>query len=178
MAGHVRELRRLGNDVADRVDAARAGPQLRIDDDAAGVGLHADPVEIERLQPRPPSGRHQQERAPHLAVLAAFNHTEGDARLILAGAGHLDLLADRHALGCQDLQQLGDMAGIVVRHRLAALDHGDLRAQPAMCLRHLQAERARADDQQVRGERAVVEDRLVGEVRHRIEAIDLRGDGR
>ena len=52
--------------------------------------------------------------------------------------------------------------------------HGDAAAQPQIGLGQLQPDRAAADDDQMVELVAVVEDRLVGEVGHAVEARDGR----
>ena len=85
---------------------------------------------------------------------------------------------DGDAVGDEALdQQLGQLR-IVLGQHARGLEHGDARAEPAMRLRHLEADRAAADDDQMLGQHAVLEDRLVGEIGHVLEAGDRRHGGR
>ena len=96
-----------------------------------------------------------------------------------AAADALDqrALADLDALGAQALQHHLRQLRIVLAERLQRLEHGDAAAEPQMGLGQLQADRAAADDDQMVELVAVVEDGLVGEVGHVVEAGDRR-DGR
>jgi hypothetical protein len=66
---------------------------------------------------------------------------------------------------------------VVLAQRLGAFEHRDLRAEAAMGLRHFHADGAAADDDQVPGPLAQVEDRLVGVVRRLLEPRDRRHKG-
>ena len=61
----------------------------------------------------------------------------------------------------------GGEFGVVLGEEVGGLQHGDPRAQPPVRLRHFQADRPAADHDQMAGQRAVGEDRLVGEDRAR-----------
>ena len=71
-------------------------------------------------------------------------------------------------------QHDGGQLRVVLAHRLEAFEHGDAAAEPQVRLRQLDADRPAADDDQVLDALGVVEDRLVGEVGHLVEARDRR----
>ena len=62
-----------------------------------------------------------------------------------------------------------DQFRLVLRQDARHLHDRDVTAQPAVGLRHFDADRPTADDDQMRGPFGVVEDGLVGEVGHAIE---------
>ncbi len=68
--------------------------------------------------------------------------------------------------------------GIVARQHRAGVNHCDRGTEPAMRLRQFDADRPAANHDQVRGQGAVGEHRLVGQERHAGKAGDRRHDGR
>jgi hypothetical protein len=79
--------------------------------------------------------------------------------------GDLGAFDDLDALGAELPQHQRGGLGVVLAQRLGAFEHRDLRAEAAMGLRHFHADGTAADDDQVSGPLAQVEDRLVGVVR-------------
>ena len=72
-----------------------------------------------------------------------------------------------------------DPAGHVLQATILALaDELASAAEPVMGLRHLQSDRPAADDDQVLGKHGVVEQSLVGQIIHRVEARDRRHERR
>ncbi len=89
-------------------------------------------------------------------------------------ARDLGVAAQIDAFALQARDDDGGKLGIVLGEEVGDLQHGDPRAQPAMGLRHLQADRPAADHDQMAGQGAVGEDRLVGEIARFGQAGDRR----
>ena len=84
------------------------------------------------------------------------------------------MFANIDALVGQAAEQHPGEFRIIPRHRACGLDNRNGGTEPAVRLRHLDTHRTRPDDDEAVGQHVVVEDGLVREVGHRINA----GDGR
>ena len=112
-----------------------------------------------------PAGRDQKIGALDGLLGGAGQH-HLDALAQRAHALDLDVAADRDALARQRVEHDGDAFRVFLGERLRRnLQHRHLGAEPAERLRELEPARARAEDDQVLGPLARVEDVLVGEIR-------------
>src|SRR5690348_1498121 len=92
-----------------------------------------------------------------------------DAISVALDTGNLDSGTDRDSFAGQMFAEAGDEFGIVARQHRPDIEHGDARAQPAMRLRHFDADRTAANDDQMVRPLAVGEDRLVRQIGYSIE---------
>ena len=161
-------------DVADGKDAFVRRAQAGVDADALLVvgdagGLQIEPIDIGR-----PPGGDEQLRACDRRLDAVALDDHGDA--VAGRRDPLDANAfmQRNALVGEPRLDDGREVPIVAAEHGEHLQHRHLGAEPAVRLRHLDTDRAAADDDQVRRAFGIVEDRLVRLVGHRIEARDRR----
>ena len=78
------------------------------------------------------------------------------------------------AVALEALDEQARQLGIVLRHHPSDLEHSDARPQQTMGLRHLEADRPAADDDEMLGQHAVLEQGLIGEEGHVLEARNRR----
>ena len=112
IGGDMGELRRAGNDVADRIDPGIAGAQLWRNGDAGRLVPDAGLVEVEPGDVGGAAGGDQQMR--RLDAAGAGIHVDADADPA-AALDPLDPggLADRHAVGAHALQHDRGKLGIL-----------------------------------------------------------------
>jgi hypothetical protein len=169
----MRELR-PACDIADRKGAAVGGAQPRIDGDPFLGRTNPGGRQVKRRNARPAAGRHQQMRpGDPLAAGQAHENAVGPA----FDAEDLDLRADRDAFRGEASGETGGELGIVAGQDGSDVEDGDPRPEAAMRLRHLDPDRAAADDDQMLGQFAIGEHRLVGQVGNAVEPRDI-GDRR
>jgi len=104
-------------------------------------------------------------------ALAAFQ-VDSDAARSARNPRDGRLLADQ-LLDCNG----GDL-GIVLTQRIQPFEDNHLRAEPPMRLRHLKTDRAAANHNQRCGALFVLKNRLIGEIRNRVEPINGRDKSR
>ena len=140
----MRELPDAGH-VSDRPQPL-AGAELRVDGDAAGVGLDADGLQADTVDARPPAGGDEQ---PVAAQFAAVVELE-DVVLSVAPRGRRARAEhELDAVAAQDLaERLAQRRGLAREDVLGALDERHLAAEPAHGLRHLDADRPAAEHEQ------------------------------
>ena len=170
VAGHMGELQPPRH-VADGRGAAVGGPEAAVGLDAPLGGLDPGLVEGEPVDIGfAPHGDQQVGAGKATPVLG--RHLDGAGRA--ADLRCLRALGNLDAFRAQPVEHDGRQLRVVLPQRLRALDHRDLAAQPYMRLRHLHPDRPAADDQQVIGPLAPVEEGFVGVIRHAVEPRDGR----
>src|ERR1043166_4051185 len=171
-------IRRVGElqparHVADRVDAAVAGAQPFVDEDAARPGLDAGSSKVEAVEVRAPAGRDKQMARLDRLLLVRRRHDDAQLRAAFdaqnAGAG-----TDADALARELIEQDRGAFRIVVGERGRGFDDRDARAETAERLRHFETDRAGADDDELFGAYGEVEHGLVGQIRDLVEPGDRR----
>ncbi len=93
-------------------------------------------------------------------------------------ASHRRAFMDRHALGPEPPHDDRRQFWIILAERGDGFDHGDGGTEPPMCLRHLEADRATADDDQMFRPLCLFEQGLVGQVADTVEPRYRRYRGR
>ena len=132
-------------DVADRPQAL-AGLQARVDRDAVAVGGHADRLEAEVVDARPPPGRDEQAIAAQLAAVVELEDVLG---AVAAGGRRPRIQRELDAVAVQHLaERIAERRGLARQHVPAALDERDLSPEAANSLRHLDPHRPAPEDQQ------------------------------
>ena len=106
--------------------------------------LDAGGLQIERIDVRPPAGRHQQIGALDGLLGVARQH-DLDSLAQPAHPLDLDAAADRDALARERIEHDGGAFRIFLAERLRHVEHGDLGAEPAERLRQLEPDRAGAE---------------------------------
>ena len=120
--------------------------QVRVDRDAVGVGLDADGLEAEPVDPRSPAGGDEQ---PVAAQLAPVVELEDVVVAVAPRGGHARGQRELDAVAAQDLaERLAERRGLPGEHVLGPVDHDHLAAEPAHGLRHLDPDRPAAQDEQ------------------------------
>ena len=161
----MRQLRRPGHDIADRVDARLTGPLVAVDLDEPAVGLHLGVFQPDVLRVRRASNRHKQ-LVRFDRVLLAVGERGGDAYALADFVHLLDLRAglDANAGLLEDaLEFLGDLFVFHGHDARQHLEDGDLRPHAVEDRGELHAHRAGADDRQRFRHRRHVQDLDVGE---------------
>ena len=125
--------------------------------------LDAGGLQIERVDVRPPPGRHQQVGALDGFLGVAGEH-DFDALAQPPHALDLDAAADRDALTRERVEHDGGAFGILLAERLRRVQHGDLGAEPAERLRQFEPDRAAAEHDQMLRQFAKLERIFVGEI--------------
>src|SRR5262249_30327736 len=120
---------------------------------------------------RPAAGRDQEMAALDLAIAV---NDDLDLCTGAFDARDRDLAADVDALTRKRVEHDRRAFAILARERLRRFQHRDGSAEAAKGLRELEADGARADDDQVLRPRGEIEHGFVGEVRHRVEPRDRR----
>ena len=111
-----------------------------------GVRLDADGLEPDALDPRSPAGGDEQPLAAQLAAVVEREHV---VLAVASRARRVRAEDELDAVAAQDLaERLAQRGGLAREHVSAALDEHDLAAEPAYGLRHLDADRAAAEDDQ------------------------------
>src|SRR6185312_11983433 len=128
-------------DVADGVDAAIAGGESLVDDDALRLVLDARRCEIKRIDVRPAADRDQQIGALDGFLAVAGQH-HLDALAQPAHALDLDATADRDALAGERIAYDAVALLVFVTERLPGVEHGDLGAEPVERLREFEPDAA------------------------------------
>ena len=133
-------------DVADRPQAL-AHAQVCVDRDAVSVGFHADGLEADITDARPPAGGDQQAVAAELAAVAEFEHVV--VAVAARGArAHTENEVDTVPL--QDLaERLAERGRLMREQVLGRFDQRHLAAEPANGLRHFDADRPAAEHEQL-----------------------------
>src|SRR6266851_6842672 len=146
VAGDVRELRPARR-IADGIDASVGGAQPGVNDESAAL-VRPDPglVEVEAGQIGAAAGRHQDMRAFDPPLAGAVLEHDGDTAAGALDAADLDARRAGDAIGDEMLDQQLRQFRIVLGENARRLEHGDARAQEAMRLCHLEADRAATDD--------------------------------
>ena len=143
----VGELRAAG-DIADGKDAAVGCAQPRVNGDALRRGSNAGGCEIKRLDIRAPPGGEQQVRAGNPLAIGEMH---ANYRAVAPDPDDLDTRTTDNTFTRQPLGEDAAELGIITGKQRADIEHRDLRAQPTMGLRHLDADRSAADHDQVLG---------------------------
>ena len=124
-----------------------ARAQVRVDrDSAARVGLDADGLQPDPVDPRAPAGRDEQ---PVAAQLAAVVELEDVVVAVTPRRARVHAEHELDAVAAQHLaERLAERRGLAGEHVLAAVDERDLAAEAAHGLRHLDADRPAAEHEQ------------------------------
>ena len=171
--GGVGELRPARH-VADGIDATVGRAQALVDDNTGTPEADAGSLEPEAFNDRTPAGR-DQDMAGVDRFFAGRRLQHGpDSGSRRVHARHGDAGANIDLLAGQPVEDDGGALGIVLCERHGGLQNGDLRTEPPECLRELETDRPRADDQQMARAFGEVEHRLVGEVGQPVEPRDRR----
>ena len=107
-------------------------------------------------------------------TLVAIAEPDRDARRIACDRSDRDPRAQCYPLAGEPFGEQSRELGVVARQQRAEIEHGDLRAEPAMRLRHLDADRPAADHDQMLGQFTVGKHGLVGQIGHLVEPGDRR----
>ncbi len=177
VVGHVRVLH-AARHVADGKDTAvrRHKPPVHLD--AALVVLDAGRFEIETGDIRRAAGGDQEIAALDEARHAVLRDLDVDQVGTAGDAVDMGAFADVDAFGRQPVDdEFGDFRILVAEH-LHGFDQRDAAAEPHVCLCHLHAHGAGADDDKVIALLAALEDGLVGEIGDGGQAGDGRNGGR
>ncbi len=147
--GLVRKQRRPG-DVADGINARHVGLAGAVDDDRAALGLHAELFQAEILDIADDADRGDDAvDGERLRAALAVIDGRGDAVGLLVELGHFGAGEDFDALLLEAFAREGGDLGILDGQDLRQhLDHGHLGAERAIERGELDADGARADDQQ------------------------------
>ena len=117
------------------------GAQVRVDRDAARVGLHADRLQADPAGARAPAGGDEQVVT---AQLAAVLEGQDVVLAVAPRGGRLHAEDQLDAVAAQDFaERLAQRRGLAGQHVLGGLDEGHVAAQAAHGLGHLGADRAR-----------------------------------
>ncbi len=137
-------------DVADRPQPV-AGAQTRVDGDPVAVRLDADRFEPDVVHPRPAAGRNEQPVTPQLGAVVKDQDVVVAVTPRLRRA-HAEQEVD--AVAAENLtERITQRSGFVGEHALGHVGECDVGAEAANGLRHLDADRATAQDQQATGNR-------------------------
>ena len=151
--GGVGELRLPGDRVADGIDAAVAGLELAVDENAGAVVAHAGGGEIEAVDRRLAPGGDQQMAAFDRFFARRAGERHRHAAAGIGDARHLHAGADDDAFALELRHHDGGAFRIVIGKRRRRFQHGHLAAEAAEALRHLQADRPGADDDEMARQR-------------------------
>jgi hypothetical protein len=154
------ELQPAGG-IAHGIDPLVGGAQRGIDLDAAPVIIDARLFEVELVDIHLTAHGDQQVGAGEAAPVLGF---DGDRAVAARHGGALAPSTISIPSARSFLQHHRGGLRVVLAQRLGAFDHRDLRPEAAMRLRHFHPDGTAADDDQVIGTLAQVEDRLVGVV--------------
>ncbi len=172
IVGHVRELQ-AADGIADRIDPAVAGLEPPADRYAASFMADAGGLQAEPLDIGAPSRRDQQMAGFDRVGAAGAFERQLDAR---SGRGpeHLGVRPDLDPLAGERIEHDGGAFRIVLGERARRFDHDHVRPQAAKRLRQLDPDRAAADHRQAPRTFGEIEDGLVGEISHPVEAGNRR----
>ena len=181
--GRVGELERRA-DVARRVDARVAGPQVGVDPHAGAVAGHAGLLQSEPFHVRRPARADENLVHRRLARLPVRGVADPFAPAGRVGPGDglhaVDRGAQREAHAVVLHARLDDGRGVGILPRQDArrpLEHRHGAAEAGECLRQLATDGAGADDGEPPRQLRQGEDRLVGQEAGFREARDRRGGG-
>ena len=166
------------NHVADGEYAAVVGAQTCIHLHAVGVEGDSGAFQPQIVDPGPAAGGHQDMRARDGvfgAVGIANRHHHALVRS--RDAGDDGALAYLDAVVRQPVAHDAHQIGVVSRHDRDLLDHAHPCPELAERLRHLDADRTAADDDEMLGQPGEIEDGLVGEVTRLREPGNRRDQG-
>ena len=158
--------------IADGVDAPIGGLESVIDHDPAAVASDTGLLEREAVGVRFAAGRDQEMAAFDRRLALADDHLDLCIRAF--DARHRDVAADVNALARERVEHDRRAFAVLARERLSRLQHRDRGAEAAKSLSELEADGARADDDQVLRPRGEIEHGFVGKIGHSLEPRDRR----